>query len=109
MFPRQQSEVGRWRVHRNDLLRGAVTLTARPMAVCAISFVILFPRLSCNSRGREREQRDQRQESSRHRLLVSTRDQGDKITLGEDADQTPILDHRKASDFPNCQKSRGLN
>src|SRR5208337_2280682 len=42
-------------------------------------------------------------------LIPAARDEGDKVSLRDDADQAPIVDHRKASDLPLGQKSCGLD
>src|ERR1019366_5249548 len=59
------SEVVRRRVHRNGQTRGAVTLTAKPMALSAVILVILYSGLRRGGPGRSREHQDQQQERGR--------------------------------------------
>jgi hypothetical protein len=49
---------------------------------------------------------------SRHklaRLVVSARDQGDEVSLGEYAYQASIFDYRKTTDLPLSQKARSID
>src|SRR5208283_2017426 len=41
--------------------------------------------------------------------IAAARDNGNEVSLGQDADQAPIFDNRKAADLPLAQKACGLD
>ncbi len=41
--------------------------------------------------------------------IAAARYDGDEVSLGQDADQAPIFDHRKTADLPLGQKSCGVD